>query len=53
MANAVIAVGESWSQASIWLKKGDVIEISAPAEAKRVRLEIRDEDTGEWDAVKT
>ena len=30
-----------------------MIEISAPAEAKRVRLEIRDEKTGEWDAVKT
>ena len=53
MANSLFAVGESWSQASIWLKKGDVIEVSAPTEAKRVRLEVRDKETGEWDATKT
>jgi len=52
-ASPLLADGKTWSQASLWLAKGNVVEVSAPAEAKRVRLEVLDEDTGEWKVLKT
>ena len=45
--------GKTWSQASLWLKKGNVLEVSAPTDAKRVRLEVLDQDTKNWTTVKT
>ncbi|SVD32717.1 uncharacterized protein METZ01_LOCUS385571, partial [marine metagenome] len=52
-AGPLRVLGETWSQSSLWLAKGDVVEVSTPTEAKRVRLEIRDGESGEWKALKT
>lgn len=47
------APAREWNQASLWLKKGDVVEITPPAGARRIRLEAKDQETGEWITLRT
>ena len=42
-----------WSHTSLWLKKGDVVEVTPPASARRIRLEAKNPETGEWIPLRT
>ncbi len=52
-ASPLLADGTTWDQASLSLAKGDVVEVSAPLGAQRVRLEAFDDQTDEWETLVT
>ena len=48
-----VTTGNDWNQASLWIKGGDFIEAVPPLNAKKVRLEIKNPKTGDWDIQNT
>ena len=48
-----VTSGNDWNQASLWIKGGDFIEAVPPLNAKKVRLEIKNPKTDDWEIQNT
>ena len=47
--NATGFEGIDWNRASLWLNNGDYIEAIPPGNAKKIKLEFKNEESGEWE----
>lgn len=45
--------GVEWNRSSLWLKKGEFIEAIPPSSAKKVKLEFKNQESGEWEVQNT